>query len=326
MIIAGIDEAGLGPALGALCLCASVFSVADKKNSQDTYPPCLWQAYNDITTSKKSEKNNKLLITDSKIAYNAGGLDLLELGALSFISAAQMSKNADFSLPDNLFALLQLTSDNSKLNRFSSCRWYRELKNAPITTARNHEKISVQARKISENSSVKCQYLEAIVLSAEMLNELLDRGLNKSEAVMLQTGTLIRNIYDAYKDEKEIIITVDKQGGRNFYAPFLMDTLGGMWVTPVVESAEISEYTAGNLRIIFRPKADSSSFPVALSSFYAKYLREKTMELFNNFFIAHLPDLEPTAGYHGDAPRFYEKISPVMEKLDIKKEHVWRAK
>jgi hypothetical protein len=58
----------------------------------------------------------------------------------------------------------------------------------------------------------------------------------------------------------------------------------------------------------------------------SKYLREVAMHQFNAFWKKHVPDLEPTAGYHGDADRFYREIRPAMRQLGIEKSAVWRKR
>jgi hypothetical protein len=57
-----------------------------------------------------------------------------------------------------------------------------------------------------------------------------------------------------------------------------------------------------------------------------KYLREVCMRQFNRFWTGHVPGLKPTAGYPGDARRFYDAIRPVMAKLGIGEECVWRKR
>lgn len=312
MIIAGIDEAGLGPALGPLCACASVFEV-------DEYA-CPWQSYNKIATAHKSGKQ-ELLVTDSKIAYSRAGLHTLENSALSFIC----STDATPDIPANLHDLLAQTTPQNHNTTICQALWYQSASNESVPHSTEPEQIENNSQSIKSTPGISCKSIDSILLSAAELNRLLDKGLNKSEAVMLQTGKLIKNIYDKFSDQ-EIIITVDKQGGRNFYAPFLMDVLEGAWITPVVEGADLSEYTCARMRIIFKPKADRDSFATALSSIYAKYLRERFMQMFNDFFALHVKDLAPTAGYHGDAPRFFEQITPAMKKLDIKAHEIWRNK
>jgi hypothetical protein len=45
---------------------------------------------------------------------------------------------------------------------------------------------------------------------------------------------------------------------------------------------------------------------------------------FNRFWQAHVPGLKPTAGYPGDAARFFEDIQPALEQLAIPTDAIWR--
>ena len=58
------------------------------------------------------------------------------------------------------------------------------------------------------------------------------------------------------------------------------------------------------VRIVFVEKAEVGCLPVALASMLSKYLREAMMHRFNNFWRQQLPNIIPTAGYHGDGNRF----------------------
>ena len=50
------------------------------------------------------------------------------------------------------------------------------------------------------------------------------------------------------------------------------------------------------------------------------------MRQFNRFWLRHVDGLRPTAGYPGDARRFYNAIRPTMRKLKMKESQVWRKK
>jgi ribonuclease HII len=64
--------------------------------------------------------------------------------------------------------------------------------------------------------------------------------------------------------------------------------------------------------------------PVALASMISKYLRELAMQAFNQFWIRHLPELRPTAGYPGDSQRFKRDIASVQASLGIDDRMLWR--
>jgi hypothetical protein len=58
----------------------------------------------------------------------------------------------------------------------------------------------------------------------------------------------------------------------------------------------------------------------------SKYLRELLMLEFNRFWQARVPGLKPTAGYPGDAARFFEAILPAAKQLRIAEGTLWRRK
>jgi hypothetical protein len=47
---------------------------------------------------------------------------------------------------------------------------------------------------------------------------------------------------------------------------------------------------------------------------------------FNHFWQTHVPGLAPTAGYPGDALRFYEAIAPAAGRLGVPESALWRRK
>jgi ribonuclease HII len=65
---------------------------------------------------------------------------------------------------------------------------------------------------------------------------------------------------------------------------------------------------------------------VGLASMLAKWMRERLMKQFNSYWAEQVPGIEPTAGYPGDAPRFYELIKDKVAALGLSKEKVWRSR
>jgi ribonuclease HII len=91
-----------------------------------------------------------------------------------------------------------------------------------------------------------------------------------------------------------------------------------------------SVYTVHGLgrevRLAFQPRADAEHFCVALASMVSKYIRELLMIEFNKFWIDKVDGLKATAGYPGDAARFFEAILPVINQLGIAREAIWRCR
>lgn len=317
MILAGIDEAGLGPAMGPLCVATAIFAAPG-----GTTPAEPWKLLDGLVTAQKRVKAAPLLIADSKIAYAARGMAGLEEAALSFLLACCCVDTLDFSGHGRANILTECGGAQT-LRHLSECPWYADSE-WKIPAFGDGEKILSCAGKLCA-SSLKPLHLRAQVLTAGMLNSLFARELNKSEVLLMQTGEHLRFLRTNFPAE-EILVIVDKQGGRNFYAPFLSDIFDGAWVQTICEGAELSEYQIDNLRVRFLPKADRDAFPVALASIFAKYLRERFMEDLNTFFRAKIPGLAPTAGYHGDAPRFMEAIRPLLPGLNVSEDLLWRQR
>jgi len=105
-----------------------------------------------------------------------------------------------------------------------------------------------------------------------------------------------------------MVIFCDRQGGREHYGS-LLRLMFEDWNLEVVQEIEgdcdYRLHRNGNaVRLIFREKAEVQCLPVALASMLSKYLREALMQRFNAFWAAHLPQLNPTAGYYTDGLRF----------------------
>ncbi len=113
---------------------------------------------------------------------------------------------------------------------------------------------------------------------------------------------------------------------RTSYGGLLARCLRGAAVEVVAETPTLSRYVLRRgdsvLTVSFALGGDGRFLPVALASMTAKYVRELLMLRFNRFFKDRLPELKPTAGYHGDARRYVTDIWPGMGRL----ERVIRAK
>jgi ribonuclease HII len=135
----------------------------------------------------------------------------------------------------------------------------------------------------------------------------------------------------ALEDDREsLIFYVDKHGGRNNYSAMLQHAFPDGMVLAREETLSRSVYRVTGLRrqvqLTIQPRADSEHFCVALASMVSKYVRELLMREFNDFWQAQVPGLKPTAGYPGDAARFYDEIRPVASRLGIPETTLWRRK
>jgi hypothetical protein len=131
-------------------------------------------------------------------------------------------------------------------------------------------------------------------------------------------------------DGEALHVVIDKHGGRNRYAAMIQDALPGGFVAAVAEGRDHSRYQVIGLErpveVTFEPRADVRHFCVALASMASKYLREVLMREFNDFWCGHVPGLKATAGYPGDAERFFAAIRPAAARLGIAEAALWRRK
>ncbi len=172
--------------------------------------------------------------------------------------------------------------------------------------------------------------VRSVVICPQRFNQWLAYWHSKAAILGQGLAELLQFNRQLDETEEPIHFTIDKHGGRNHYAAMLQDALGEGMVVAHREGRNRSSYSVLGLEravnVTFRPFADREHFCVALASMTSKYLRELLMREFNQFWRSHLPDLKPTAGYPGDALRFFKQIHPVAKQLGIPKPVLWRRK
>ncbi|HEY1380824.1 MAG TPA: hypothetical protein VGF55_28740 [Gemmataceae bacterium] len=312
--IVGIDEAGYGPNLGPLVQSAVAARVPDGVG-------CLWACLANGVRRAADPDDGRVLIDDSKLVYaGPNGLARLERGVVGVLAQCE---------PVGQF--LGGVACGTSLPDLASERWYEPGESLPI--ALDRDAVAAPPPCFADAAAtgrIQFHAARCVVTPAPRFNALLDRWGSKAAALEQGVIVLLRDILGAVAGDEPVTIVIDKQGGRNFYAPWISTALPDGWVMPVRESALRSEYQVLGLgrevRLVFLPRADSDALPVALASMLAKYLREVFMRQFNRFWVGHVPGLKPTAGYPGDAKRFYDAIRAAMERLEMGECQVWRRK
>jgi hypothetical protein len=184
--------------------------------------------------------------------------------------------------------------------------------------------------KICAEASVGGWHVRSVIVCPPRFNALLDEGGNKSVVLTHGLTQLLRCQRARLAKDDTATFFIDKHGGRNTYAAMIQHALPDGAVVTDEESMGRSVYRVHGLgrevRLTFQPRADHEHFCVALASMTSKYLREVLMLEFNRFWREHVPDLQPTAGYPGDAARFFEAIRQTIEKLGLAEETLWRRK
>src|SRR5436305_11478164 len=290
--VIGIDEAGYGPNLGPLVQAAVAVRVPNER--------CLWRHLAAAVRKADDHDDGRVLIDDSKGA-NEGphGLAKLEVGVASALTA---------HWSERLRQLLGGVACGPSLDDLSGEPWFGP--DEPLPAAAAAEQIGAAAERLT--GAVRACDLEfraarCMVTPAPRFNALLDKW--RSKATVLGHGliALLKETASLDSAGEPLTFVIDKQGGRNFYAAMIHESFPDGWARAVRESAEVSEYCVDGLgrdvRLLFRPKADGNSLPVALASMLAKYLREVFMLQFNRYSLTHVPGLKPPAGYPAHAAR-----------------------
>lgn len=310
--ILGIDEAGYGPNLGPFVMSSVACQLPD--------PSCdLWQVLRAVARRAAEDRDDRLVVDDSKEVYTSAlGLAGLEKGVGAVLSALPAT------LGELTEQLCPLDGDD-----LAGEPWFHGTTRLP-TQIDEQELRAVRER--FAGTCLSCEVdgwrVESVVVCPRRFNELIAR--HDSKSAVLGYG-FIRLFGQALaQTEGPLAVFVDKQGGRNSYAAQIQEALTEGLVVPEEERTQRSRYCIVGLprsvRLTFQPRADQSYFCVALASMVSKYLRELFMVEFNGFWQEQVPGLKPTAGYPGDARRFFEAIQDRAATLKIPEGNIWRCR
>lgn len=310
----GTDEAGYGPNLGPLVITATAWEVPDDPREFEFF------AALDEAVSQQAERNSsRLHVADSKEVYSpAKGIGSLETSVLSLLRLLDW-KPGSFS---------QLCGDLSRFlaepNPLAGEPWYAD---ADLTLPQLAKEVAIETGSKSlldacESAGIRLLEVRSEIVSPERFNSLCETHGNKAAALSKTTLGLIRSVWAPDSTEATLIVG-DKHGGRNRYDDLIDEQLDGQMIFRLGEGKERSTYRVGSTELRFQMRAESH-FPVAVSSMVCKYVRELAMELFNQFWQKHLPDLKPTKGYPVDAKRFREEIAEKQAELGIADDVLWR--
>ena len=309
-ILAGIDEAGLGPILGPLVVSGTVFEVPDELVGRS-----LWRPLASAVSRKPGRRTGRVMIADSKKVYNPqAGLLELERGVLA--SAGTMG--AEHASLRGLLAWLAPEAGAE----LAGYPWYAS---AELTLPRACEAVDVRLRAnglrdAMAKAGIRLAGLRSEVLFEGRFNQLIAATDNKATTSMDQTAKLIWWAWGHRRPGVRMRIDVDRQGGREHYLPALQRLFEAGRFKILIEKPEHSGYAVASdgceLEIHFYEKADDLHLPVALASMTSKYLRELFMALLNAYWAGHVPNLRPTAGYYTDGWRFLQDIDAACQRLN----------
>jgi len=324
-ILAGIDEAGLGPVLGPLVMCASVFEVPDALADQP-----LWEALAPTVSRKRGRKSTALAIGDSKKLFNrksAKPLRHLERAVLASLAAGRQQQH-----PATLAELLTMIAGDANA-RANAKRypWYRpEEVTLPRALGATDVSLSANALAVAmRKAHISMRGIRAECVFVGEFNRIIRATRNKSTAALGITFRLVQYLWSRLKSGS-MHINIDRQGGRMRYLSALERAFEGCSFKILSEDPDCSAYEMSDARrtarITFSIGAETAHMPAALASMTAKYLRELFMEMFNKFWSAQVENLTPTAGYYTDGKRFYAEIQDAMKRLSIDEDIVYRCR
>jgi ribonuclease HII len=316
----GIDEAGYGPNLGPLVMTAVACKVPDHSAGS-----CLWKLLGEVVRRQSDPDDGRLIVDDSKLVYSTTtGLADLESAVWSILRPETSSILS--RLEEYIESICPLCVDE-----LGHEPWFTGQTSLPVAIeSEAHRATAARFDQVCQDQSVSFGPILSAVICPPRFNQLLDHWDSKGAILGEGLKDLLQGQLRQIEDDEPIDFVIDKHGGRNSYFAMLQEAMSEGMVVAHEEGTNRSAYsvwgTMRSLRFTFQPRADGENLCVALASMASKYLRELLMLEFNRFWIGHLPDLEPTAGYPGDSARFFTKIKPVAKRLGISKEAIWRRK
>jgi len=314
ILVGGVDEAGLGPLLGPLCIGAAGVLVPDDAGDDQ-----LWDRLERAVTRDLKRDKERIVVDDSKRVFtrNERGRRRLETTVCAFASATgrPLARVEDLALwPDDEAAA---RADHP---------WRDDPAPAPHHVSEDFVELRADllARAL-EAADARVALFGTRTVEPGELNPAMDAAGSKSGAVWTWAAAGLAALLDAAVDAgaTRADLTLDRQGGRAKYGAALARALPGYTVHLVGESNEVSRYRLTGpieARITCATKADATSFTTALASCGAKYAREASMDALNRWFAARVEGLAPTAGYTTDGRRFLADLAQrapgLLDELD----------
>jgi ribonuclease HII len=323
-VLAGVDEAGLGPILGPLSIGWASLRV-------DGDEPCPWRALARVVSRRAASDRKKLVVADSKevFARNPRGERRLERTVLAFLGLLDPSGLP----PPTARALLErgppsLRASADELEH----GWMTRLADClPLhVDAGALELETARLARTARSAGVTLLDAGTHLFSPARLNASLRETDNKSRTHWDACAPVIAHLWTTHADEGAFVV-VDRHGGRMRYGRLLSETLDDAAVDVVHEEEGYSEYTVRRgrgrdvrMRLAFSERGERFAFPTALGSCLAKHARELAMQAFNAWFGALQPGLRPTAGYYSDGKRWLDDAGPALERCGLAMDEIVR--
>ncbi len=319
-ILAGVDEAGLGPVLGPLVVAGVAMS---GPRGEDP-----WKLLNRVVCKRRSKKG-KLRVADSKkVNQGPHGRHHLERTVLCFWSVLTGE------LPSTLAELLEVAG--VPLRPLERCPWYGSGLDLPLPLDNDRDELELRAHLLAramEKKDISLKHMALRPVDAAEFNASIAETDNKSQTHFHAYSAVIAellSVLDGETSDDQAHLVADRCGGRFRYLAGLRQHLPGRDIRILEEHPEFSSYMIRRqehrVRISFAARGEDRAFPTALASCAAKYVRELMMECLNRWFLGRVPGLKRTAGYYTDGHRFLRDVACVTQEPGFPMEQLRRVR
>jgi ribonuclease HII len=303
-VLIGIDESGYGPILGPLVVSSVSFRTPDARLKAD-----MWTLLARAVAKKKKHLAGRLLITDSKKAYSkSAGIAHLRRTVLAGFLCLDKIPYAPSTATELLAGLCPQSS-----SRLSSYPWYENLSRYDLGgDCDDIEIASTVLQNTLAADNMKLLDMTSVCLDVGYYNKMVSAVRNKASVLFTAVSALIKQAFDRTRNDQDLQIIIDRQGGRVRYRKILGRMFPDLELKILRESNSISSYEltgcGKKMRLHFPVQADERFLPVSLASMTSKYVRQILMDSINRYFISHCTQLKPTAGYWKDGLRFIKEL------------------
>ncbi|MFK8115056.1 MAG: hypothetical protein AB8B91_22840 [Rubripirellula sp.] len=313
MLLIATDEAGYGPKLGPLVIAGSAWQIPSPSATDQE----MVRLFAPLRQRQVCE-GASVVVDDSKAVYSStSGLDALH----AVVSASHHW--CGYKEPELKELLPRLAAEDSAV--ISKTPWLAELGERPFLSRDS----TAGLLSTWQETGIKLLDVRTRVITAQAFNDACERGGNKADLLSESTMGLAKELMELHSASSTIVFC-DRHGGRRYYGGILQHHFSDAQLQVVSEAKLESSYRLisrdNEVEVRFTVKGDSFT-PVAFSSIHAKYLRERFMESFNQYFSQyHAGELKPTAGYPVDADRFLAEVGQTLTKLKIGSRELVRSR
>jgi len=325
-VVAGIDEAGLGPLLGPYTLGWCAFRADDPARLVD-----LWRELAPAV-SREPAALDALAVADSKEVWSRTSRGALRLERVVRCFEALRGLPA----PEDARAWFARAAGELWNEELEREPWW---SSAPCSLAQGEldeaellwrDDMARLLAARAGSAGIELVALGSRATTPAELNRSFERTGSKGATVWEEVAAALRILWRDH-GAAGLSVVVDRQGGRAHYGRLLAASLPGTRVLMLGEAPGDSRYELDDdegrrAEVRFVERAEALSLPVALASCRAKYARELSMEGFNRHFGAVAPEVLPTAGYVEDGRRWLREMHDRLESLGIPRERLVRSR